>query len=93
MLGTQLDWAETFLNEYFFVNNPVRAFGLKRVFAYGVGKGKQLIRQCENDYQCNMPAMIRDARSGQLKWAPFPVQTIYEFVQARNSIENQSEPL
>ena len=78
-----LDWAETFLKEYFFIPNAIRAYGLKRVFSYGVGKGKQLLRQCENDYDYDLPAMIKDGRNGQLKWAPFPIQSIYNFIRTR----------
>lgn len=80
-----LGWSETFLKEYFFIKNRIRAFALKRIFAYGVGMGKQLLRQCENDYACDIPKMVQAARNGQLKWAPFPVQTIYEWVRSRNN--------
>jgi radical SAM superfamily enzyme YgiQ (UPF0313 family) len=76
-----LEWADTFLREYFLNQNPIKSFWLRRIFGYGVGKSKELLHKCEKEYNYNLPAMVKDAREGRLKWAPFPIQQIYELVR------------
>jgi len=79
-----LDWAETFLHENFLVNSPVKLFALRRFFAYAISKSKDFIRLCENEYDYDLPAMIRIARAGKVQWLPFPFQFIYDYLRLRH---------
>jgi radical SAM superfamily enzyme YgiQ (UPF0313 family) len=76
-----LDWAETFLNEYFFINSPMKAFALRRFFRYAISKSKDFIRLCEEGYDYDLPAMIRIDRAGKVQWLPFPFQLIYDYLR------------
>jgi radical SAM superfamily enzyme YgiQ (UPF0313 family) len=64
-----LDWAETFLNEYFVTKAHFgKGFVMKRVFSYGIKQAQNLIKTCEEKYDYNIAAMVKDAREGR-----FPV--------------------
>jgi radical SAM superfamily enzyme YgiQ (UPF0313 family) len=79
-----LDWAETFLHEYFFINSPMKSFALRRFFAYSISKSKDFIRLCEDEYDYDLPTMIRITRAGKVQWLPFPFQFIYDYLRIRH---------
>jgi radical SAM superfamily enzyme YgiQ (UPF0313 family) len=79
-----LHWSSDFLKEYFVTKGPGRGYGVKLVFSYGVKQGKKLIERCRKDYDCNMPAMIKDAREGKINVAPLPARLIYGLVKRKN---------
>lgn len=74
-----LNWAEILLDEYFRMarDNRVKSFLAKQVFAFSSRKAKDLVEMCENEYDYNMPAMINDARNGDIKLLPQPMHSIY----------------
>ena len=76
-----LDWAETFLKEYFRTKNRWEGYGLRLVVSYGIKQGKELIRKCQKDYEYDMPAMIKDAQEGKISVAPMPIRLIYKFIK------------
>jgi radical SAM superfamily enzyme YgiQ (UPF0313 family) len=76
-----LEWAETFIKEYFLINNAIAAYGLRQIFSFGVGKAKELVRMCQNDYGYDLPAMIRDAREGHIRIFPGPIQFLYDLTR------------
>ena len=78
-----LNWGDTFLKEYFLTKSGVKGYGLRLVFSYAIKQGKKLIRKCQNDYECDLPAMIRDARNGKISVAPPPIRFIYKLIQSR----------
>jgi len=65
-----LDWGDTLLREYSPTKGRGKGYGIRLVLSYGIKQAKQLIRKCRNDYECNLPAMIRDAREGKTNFAP-----------------------
>jgi radical SAM superfamily enzyme YgiQ (UPF0313 family) len=74
-----LDWGETFLEEYLRKCGR-RGYGLKLVFSYGIKQAKELIHKCQNHYEYDLPAMIRDARNGKISVAPLPIRFIYQLL-------------
>ena len=76
-----LDWGETFLKEYFITKGGWKGYGLRLVFSSGIKQGKKLICKCQNDYEYDLPAMIRDAREGKINAAPLPISFIYNLIQ------------
>jgi radical SAM superfamily enzyme YgiQ (UPF0313 family) len=61
-----LDWAETFLNEYFVTRAGFgRGYAIKLVLSYGLKQAESLVKTCREEYDCNIPAMIKDARGGK----------------------------
>jgi radical SAM superfamily enzyme YgiQ (UPF0313 family) len=76
-----LDWSDTFLKEYFLTKSGVKGYGLRLVFSYAVKQGKKLIKKCQNDYECDIPAMIKDAREGKINVAPLPIRFIYRLLK------------
>jgi len=83
-----VEWGEKFLKEYFFTTNRWKGYGLRLVFSYGFRQAKEMIRKCQNDYQYDLPAMIRDAREGEINVAPLPIRLIYKVIQSRASTKN-----
>jgi radical SAM superfamily enzyme YgiQ (UPF0313 family) len=77
-----LEWGETFLKEYY-TKSGWQGYGQKLVFSYAIKQGRELIRKCRNDYQYDLPAMIRDAREGKINVAPLPVRLIYKLIRPR----------
>jgi len=76
-----LDWGSTLLKEYFLPRSGGKGYGLKLVFSYAIKQGKELIRKCQNDYEYDLPAMIRDARNGKISVAPLPIRLIHRLLQ------------
>jgi radical SAM superfamily enzyme YgiQ (UPF0313 family) len=76
-----LNWAETLLDEYFKMtrDNHVKSFLAKRIFAFSSRKAKEMVKMCENEYDYNMPAMVNDARNGDVKLLPQPMHSIYNY--------------
>ncbi len=83
-----LNWADILLDEYFQMskNNPVKAFLAKQVFAWGDRKARSTIKMCKNEYDYDIPAMIRDARNGELTMLPKPLQAIYDLFVHKKEI-------
>jgi len=69
-----LNWSKVFLKEYFLNRNPIRTVMIKLVFSYGIETAKKLIRTCEREYGYDLPAMMKDAKNGELKAAPLPIK-------------------
>ena len=71
-----LDWAETFLNEYFVTKAGFgKGYAIKLIFTYGLKQAKSLLKTCKEEYDFDMPAMIRDAREGKFPVA-LPIRMI-----------------
>jgi radical SAM superfamily enzyme YgiQ (UPF0313 family) len=76
-----LDWSDVFLKEYFLTKNGIKGYGLRLVFSYAIKQGKKLIKKCQNDYECDIQAMIKDAREGKINVAPLPIRFIYRLLK------------
>jgi radical SAM superfamily enzyme YgiQ (UPF0313 family) len=81
-----LDWGDTLLREYSLTKGRGKGYGIRLVFSYGIKQAKELIRKCRNDYEYNLPAMIRDAREGRTNVAPLPIRFIYKLMPSKRSI-------
>jgi radical SAM superfamily enzyme YgiQ (UPF0313 family) len=81
-----LDWGKTFLKEYSLTKGKWKRYGVKLVFNYAIRQGRELIRKCQNDYEYDLPAMIRDAREGEIDIAPLPIRLIYKLIRPRAQI-------
>ncbi|MCW4018954.1 MAG: B12-binding domain-containing radical SAM protein [Candidatus Bathyarchaeota archaeon] len=79
-----LYWSDSFLKEYFLTKRRGIGNGVKLVFSYGIKQGKKLIHTCKEDYECDMQAMIKDAREGKINVAPLPVRFIYRLLKSKN---------
>jgi len=75
-----LDWGDAFLKEYA-VTRGGKGYGLRLLFSYGFKEVKKLICKCQNDYEYDLHAMIRDIREGKINVAPLPIRLIYKLVQ------------
>jgi len=80
-----LNWSDTFLKEYFVTKGGGTSYGMRLVFSYAIKQAKKLIRICRADYQCDMSAMIKDAREGKISVAPMPVRFIYRLLKQKNN--------
>jgi len=79
-----LNWSDTFLKEYFLTKGGEKGYGLRLVFSYAIKQGKKLIRKCQNDYECDLQAMIKDAREGNINVAPLPIRFIYRLIKPKD---------
>lgn len=79
-----LNWANTFLKEYFVLKNGAKGYALRFVFSYGMRQARNLIRRCERDYNYDMKTMIDDVRRGKISVASKPVQLVYKLIQSIN---------
>jgi radical SAM superfamily enzyme YgiQ (UPF0313 family) len=86
-----LDWGEAFLKEYSFTKGKWTRYGLRLVFSYAIRQGRELIRKCQNDYEYDLPAMIRDAREGKIDLAPLPIRLIYKLIRQRGAISRSKK--
>jgi radical SAM superfamily enzyme YgiQ (UPF0313 family) len=79
-----LDWSNTLIKEYY-AGNIAKGYGTRMVFKYGVGEAKKLIKRCREDYNYDMPAMIKDAKSGKISVAPLPARLLYRVVKPKKN--------
>jgi radical SAM superfamily enzyme YgiQ (UPF0313 family) len=78
-----LDWAGTFLGEYFVTKAHFgKGFVMKRVFSYGIKQAQSLLETCEEKYDYNIPAMIKDAREGKYPMSK-PIRVITKVMSVR----------
>jgi radical SAM superfamily enzyme YgiQ (UPF0313 family) len=79
-----LNWGDTFLKEYSVTQGGGKGYGLRLVFSYAIKQGKNLIRKCQNDYEYDLPAMIKDAGNGKINVAPLPIRFIYRLLKSKD---------
>jgi radical SAM superfamily enzyme YgiQ (UPF0313 family) len=75
-----LDWGENFIKEYY-TKGKWEGYGQRLLFSYAIKQSRELIRKCQNDYQYDLQAMIRDAREGKINVAPLPIRLIYKLIK------------
>jgi radical SAM superfamily enzyme YgiQ (UPF0313 family) len=83
-----LNWASALLEDYthIAIRGRVAQYGLKFFFSYAIKQMRELIRRCREDYDCDLPAMIRDARNGKIKVASsVPARLAYQLIKPRES--------
>jgi len=81
-----LNWAPTLVEDYsnIAIKGKVTQYGLKLLFSYGIKQAMELVRKCREDYDYDVPTMIRDARSGKIKVAPpLPARLAYKIVKLK----------
>ena len=76
-----IDWGQTLLQEYFLTKSGVKGYGLRFLFSYSLNQAKKLMRQCKEDYDYDLVAMIKDERSGKIKVGPAPIRFIYRYLR------------
>jgi len=81
-----LNWAPALLKDYsrMAIKGKATQYGLKFIFSYGIKEVRELIRRCREDYDCDVPAMIRDIRSGKIKVASsLPARLAYQLIKSK----------
>jgi len=81
-----LNWASTLVEDYshLAIKGKVTQYGLRLLFSYGIKQAMELVRKCREDYGYDMPAMMRDARSGKIKVASsLPTRLAYKLVKLK----------
>jgi radical SAM superfamily enzyme YgiQ (UPF0313 family) len=76
-----IDWGQTLLQEYFLTKSGVKGYGLRILFSYGSKHANKLIRQCKEEYDYDLAAMIQDERSGKISLGPAPIRFIYRYLR------------
>ncbi|MGQ9680074.1 MAG: B12-binding domain-containing radical SAM protein [Candidatus Bathyarchaeia archaeon] len=76
-----LDWSENLLKEHFFTKGRGKGYAARLVFSYGIRQGKKLIRRCRDEYEYDLPRMIRDMKEGGINLAPLPIRFIHHLIQ------------
>lgn len=80
-----LDWAETFLNEYYVTKAGFgKGYGIKLVFSYGLKQAQNLLKLGREKYDYNIPAMIKDSEEGKYPVA-LPIRLISKVMMGRGS--------
>ncbi len=77
-----LDWSSTLMKEYF-APSITKGYGLRLIFKYGVGESNKLIKRCKEEYDYDLPAMIKDAKSGKISVAPLPARLLYKVIKTK----------
>ena len=75
-----IDWAETFLKEYFVTKASFgKGYAIKLIFSYGLKQAQNLMKRCREEYDYDVPAMIKDAKEGKYPVA-LPIRLISKIV-------------
>jgi len=80
-----LNWGRVLVEEFcrIAIENRATRHGIKLVFSYAVNQGKKLIQKCQNEYDYDLQAMIRDARNGKINVAPPPIRFIHRLLRPK----------
>jgi len=62
-------WTETLITEYLYTVDRSTAEGIKSVMSHTASSVTSLIHQCRDEYNCNVPRMIRELREQMVKEA------------------------
>jgi radical SAM superfamily enzyme YgiQ (UPF0313 family) len=74
-------WGKSLLHEYFLTKSGLQGYGLRFLISYSINQAKKLIKQCKEDYDYNLAAMIHDQRSGKIRLGPGPIRFIYRYLR------------
>ena len=74
-----LRWAEVLLGDYFNMSdeNPVKAFLAKQIFGLSAKKARNLVKTCQNKYECDLHAMRQDLKNEKMEKLPQSIRTTY----------------
>ena len=81
-----LDWAPALVKDYsrIAVRDRFVRYGLKIFFSHGIKQTTDLLHRCREDYRYDLPAMIRDIRSGKIKAASsLPTRLAYRLAKLK----------
>jgi radical SAM superfamily enzyme YgiQ (UPF0313 family) len=79
-----LKWASALLKDYsrMSVRGKVAQYGLRFIFSYGIKQVGELIRRCREDYDYDLPAMVKDVRSGKINFtSSVPARFVYQLIK------------
>jgi radical SAM superfamily enzyme YgiQ (UPF0313 family) len=79
-----ISWGQTLMQEYFLTNTGVEGYALKFLFSYACKEANQIIRRCKEEYNYDIPALIRDQRDKKATFGPLPIRFIYRFLRQSN---------
>jgi len=76
-------WASFLLDEYcrISVRSRIARYGLKILFAHGLKHVEDVIHKCRDEYDYDLPAMIRDIKCGRTKAAPLKTRLAYQLLK------------
>lgn len=76
-------WASSLLDEYchISISNRVARHGLKILFSHALKQLEGVTRRCRDEYGYDLPAMIRDIKSGRTKAAPLRIRLLYKLLK------------
>lgn len=76
-------WASFLLDEYcrISVKSRVARYGLKILFSHGIKQVENIIRKCKDEYDYDLPTLIRDLKSGKTKAAPLRTRLAYQLIK------------
>lgn len=81
-----LKWAPALIQDYsrITIKGKVTQYGLKLLFSYGIKQTKELVSKCREDYDYDLPRMLRDIRSGKTKVAhSLPARFAYRLAKLK----------
>jgi len=81
-----LKWAPALIEDYsrIAIKGKVTQYGLKLFFLYAIKQAMELVRKCREDYDYDVPTMIKDARDGKIKVAPsLPTRLAHKLVKLK----------
>jgi radical SAM superfamily enzyme YgiQ (UPF0313 family) len=76
-----INWGQRLLQEYFLTKSGLKGYGLRFLIFYSIRHAKKLIRQCKEDYDCDLAALIQDERGGKIRLGPAPIRFIYRYLR------------
>lgn len=77
-----LDWADTFLKEFFLTKSRGKGYALKLFVSYAAKQGRKLIETCREDYDFDLQAMIKDAKEGKISVGPMAFRLVSKLLQS-----------
>ncbi|NLE03342.1 MAG: B12-binding domain-containing radical SAM protein, partial [Crenarchaeota archaeon] len=78
-----LDWSEVLIKEYP-ITKGAKGYGVRHIFSYGINQGKKIIRQCKEEYDYDLPQLIKDAKNGKISITSMPIKLIYKIFKPKN---------
>lgn len=78
-----LNWASTFMDEYFLLKSGLGGAVIKFVFSYGLKEARKFLKVAQEEYDCNISAMVKDANEGKFP-LPLPLRIVSKIMMSKS---------
>jgi hypothetical protein len=71
------------MDEYFLLKSGLGGHVIKLVFSYGLKEARKFLKVAQEEYECNISAMVKDANEGKFP-LPLPLRIVSKIMMSKS---------